>query len=142
MLCYKKKEMSEKKINILYVEDDDGHALLMKLNLTDLKIDYSLKIFRYSDELFSFLNQNYTNRSIYFILLDIRLPKHNGLTILKMLKESYNFKNINVIIVSSSDNPEEIKQAFDGGAIEFYKKPVNFEKLKKLIISNTKNFKK
>lgn len=122
--------MSLNKTKILYVEDDDGHALLMKLNILNLSFDFDLEIFRYSDELFAYLKDNYSDSQKYIIILDIRLPKIDGLTILRMLKLNTNYKDINVIMVSSTDNKTEIEQVFYFGALDFFHKPINFELLK------------
>lgn len=117
--------MKPDKIKILYVENDDGHALLMKLNLSE----FDINIFKHYDELFQYLESNFDYNLKYIVLLDIRLPKYDGLTILKMLKKDTKYNNFNIIIVSSSDNPDEINNAFKLGALEFIHKPINFDEL-------------
>lgn len=120
-----------KKLKILYVEDDEGHALLFRLNLEE----FDFEIFTYSDELFNYLDSNFDEHTKYYILLDIRLPKLDGLSILKLLKNNNKFKTIDIIIVSSSDNPDEINTAFNSGAIDFIQKPIDFDLLKKQFFS-------
>lgn len=117
--------MKPDKIKILYVENDDGHALLMKLNLSE----FDINIFKHYDELFQYLESNFDYNLKYIVLLDIRLPKYDGLTILKMLKKDTKYNKFNIIIVSSSDNPDEINNAFKLGALEFIHKPINFDEL-------------
>ncbi len=61
------------------------------------------------------------------IFLDLKLPKVNGLEVLKILKSDENTKCIPIVIVSSSKEDPDIKAAFTLGANSYVVKPVNFE---------------
>ena len=61
------------------------------------------------------------------IFLDLKLPKVNGLEVLKILKSDENAKCIPIVIVTSSKEDPDIKAAFTLGANSYVVKPVNFE---------------
>ncbi len=61
------------------------------------------------------------------ILLDIRLPKVDGLEVLKQLKEDPRFTSIPIIMLTTSDRDEEIAESYAGGANSYVVKPMDFE---------------
>ena len=71
------------------------------------------------------------------ILLDIKLAKMNGLEVLNYLRNKRNIKNIPVVMLSSSDRPEEIDETYSLGGNSYIEKPKNFidlkEKLPKIV---------
>lgn len=77
------------------------------------------------------------------IFLDINMPVMNGWQCLSLLKENEAFKNIPVIVYSTSSYPEDIEKAQRLGALCFFSKPSNFKDLKQSLrlvahhISNT-----
>lgn len=72
---------------------------------------------------------------IHIILLDLKLPKLSGLEVLKRIRSDKRSHNIPVVILSSTDDEREIKEAYDLGANSFVIKPIEFEKFVKLLNS-------
>ena len=64
------------------------------------------------------------------ILLDIKLPKVNGLEVLKKIKSSDKTKNIPVVMYSSSYREEDIKEAYEYGANSYLVKPTGLSNMK------------
>ena len=64
------------------------------------------------------------------IILDMEMPRLNGLEFLQQLRASGVFRNIPVILVSANEIEEEISQTFDLGIVDFIQKPFNPIKLK------------
>jgi len=62
------------------------------------------------------------------ILLDINIPKINGLEVLKELKESDKTKSIPVVMLTSSNNDADINKAYEFGANSYLIKPIDFDK--------------
>ncbi|WP_291008735.1 response regulator [Hydrogenophaga sp.] len=62
------------------------------------------------------------------ILLDINLPKVNGLEVLRQLKEHERFRRIPVVVLTSSREDRDLKAAYDLGVNSYIEKPVNFNK--------------
>lgn len=68
-----------------------------------------------------------------FIFLDINMPRKSGLECLQEIRNHENLKGVNVIMLSTSSNPENIQMAFGLGATLYAVKPTSFEKLKSLL---------
>ena len=62
------------------------------------------------------------------ILLDINLPKVNGLDVLRALKNNPEFKKLPVVILTSSGDDNDINTAYELGANSYIVKPVDFDK--------------
>lgn len=66
-------------------------------------------------------------------ILDIKMPGMNGLELLRELKSAARTKNLPVIIMSSSDEPQDIAEAYDSGANGYLVKPNRFQDLRELV---------
>ena len=64
------------------------------------------------------------------ILLDIKLPKMNGLEVLNYLRNKKGISNVPVVMLSSSDRPEEISETYRLGGNSYLEKPKSFIDLK------------
>ncbi len=62
------------------------------------------------------------------ILLDLRLPKIDGLEVLKHIKTSDEFRNIPTVVLTTSEAERDITMAYDGFANSYLVKPVDFDK--------------
>ena len=117
---------------ILTAEDDDGHFLLIKKNLRREGI--SNEIIRFSNglELWDFLNRQgegpvrKENKS-YLLLLDIRMPKIDGIEVLRRIKVDPLLKKIPVIMITTTGNPEDVDLCHNLGCSMYVVKPVEYE---------------
>jgi CheY-like chemotaxis protein len=117
----------QEKAKILVIDDHDAIRLLLGLTL---KSRYDVVTKRDGIEGMSWL----TNGNIPdLIMLDMQMPRLNGLEFLKQLRLSGLFRNIPVLLVSANDNQEEILQSFDLGIIDFISKPFNPLRLKEKV---------
>lgn len=62
------------------------------------------------------------------VLLDINLPKVNGLEVLRQLKTHERFRRIPVVVLTSSKEDKDLKTAYDLGVNSYIEKPVSFNK--------------
>lgn len=62
------------------------------------------------------------------ILLDLKLPKVNGLEVLRQLRQHPASQNLPVVVLTSSNDDKDVKTAYDLHANSYIVKPVNFEK--------------
>jgi DNA-binding response OmpR family regulator len=61
------------------------------------------------------------------VLLDLNLPRHDGLEILRFIRETEVLTHLTVVILTSSDSPADTRAALDLGATSYIKKPSNLE---------------
>ena len=88
---------------ILIVEDDDGHALLTEKNLRRAGIRNEMLRFKDGQEILDFLfrkgeGRKRENQAAYLLLLDIRIPKIDGVEVLRQIKQDGELRKIPVII--------------------------------------------
>lgn len=67
------------------------------------------------------------------IFLEVNMPLMNGWECLKKLKDSSNFKNIPIVMYSTSSTKKDVEMAYSLGAMLFLKKPENFSELSKIL---------
>jgi len=67
------------------------------------------------------------------ILLDLKIPGLDGLDVLRWIRAQDGFRRIAVVILSSSDQPENVCQAYDAGATSFLVKPGSLTQLQELV---------
>jgi CheY-like chemotaxis protein len=123
----------ENKITIIIAEDDDGHALLIKRNLIRSGISNPILHFRDGEEVVNFffndpppyLEEPGMN---YIILLDIKMPKIDGIEVLEKLKQNEELKKIPVIMITTTDNPKEIETCHKLGCNSYIVKPIDYVK--------------
>jgi CheY-like chemotaxis protein len=124
---------------ILLVEDEENDVLLLKRALkkngisNQLEavgngqdaIDYLLRIRPYEDRA----------RSPYpdVIITDIKMPKKNGLELLQWIKDNPVYRVMPTMVLTSSKDEKDIKQAFYLGANAYFVKPVIFDDLVTLV---------
>jgi chemotaxis family two-component system response regulator Rcp1 len=111
---------------ILLVEDDNADSRLV----VDLlrRAPRAIRVFRAcdGDEALTFLRQanGYSRpQRPDLILLDLNLPKKHGFELLEELKQDGLLKSIPVVILTSSDNPDDVRRAYDLHASCYINKP-------------------
>ncbi len=127
---------------IVIVEDSPHDAELMVRSLKKNRLANSLIVLEDGEQAldFIFCRGKYTGRdssgSPKVIFLDLKLPKVDGLEVLKQVKSNEQTRKIPVIIVTSSKEDPDIATAYDLGANSYVVKPVDFdnfvEKMNKL----------
>ncbi|MDA1192454.1 MAG: response regulator [Candidatus Poribacteria bacterium] len=63
------------------------------------------------------------------ILLDLKLPKLDGVDLLKRIRARESMRHVPVVMLSSSDLPSDIRRCYEAGANGYVVKPVNFDDL-------------
>lgn len=118
-----------KNIVILIAEDDDGHFLLTQHCLRQGGI--TNKVIRFSDglETVQFFSNHkddsqYDPDTTYLLVLDIRMPKIDGIEVLEQFKNDQKLSKIPVIMLSTSDAPHQIELCYKLGCDAYSIKPV------------------
>lgn len=115
----------EKKI--LIVEDDPMVALINKRFLENMGFKDILGPVQTEEEIIQLLDKE----NIDLILLDVYLPKKNGIDILKSLR--YKKYLTDVIMITAANSVEEVKRAFAQGVTDYLVKPFEFERFEEAI---------
>lgn len=118
---------------ILIAEDDEGHANLIKRNLSRAGIHNEILHFRDGQAILDFLFFTDTKPHLqsgvsYLLLLDIRMPKVDGMEVLRRVKLDPELRRIPVIMLSTMDDPVEIKRCHDLGCSNYITKTVDYDK--------------
>ena len=111
--------------SILIIDDNPIDALLMKEAFALSGINGEIHIVDDSCLALRFIKEQTSLPNI--ILLDLNMPKKNGLEVLAELRSDPKLSFIPVIIFTSSDAPEDVKAAYEHGTNAYVKKPGDFE---------------
>ncbi|MBP8256709.1 MAG: response regulator [Opitutaceae bacterium] len=119
---------------IILVDDDEGHLILIHDNLEGAGVINSIVPFRNGQEFFDFLAElpPRAPRSFVF-LLDLRMPKMDGVEMLRRLKADPSLKKMPVIMLTTADDSREIERCHELGCSLFLQKPVNPEQFNESI---------
>ena len=129
----------KREFEIVIVEDNPNDAELMVRSLRKNRLANSLIVLEDGEQAldFIFCQGEYADRDIFrppkVIFLDLKLPKVNGLEILKQIKSNKLTRKIPVIIVTSSKEDPDIVAAYDLGANSYVVKPVDFDNFMKMV---------
>ena len=123
----------EKDTVILLVEDDFGHANLIKVYLKQLGIGNQIIHFNDGQEVLDFLFRNGSkpqrkNNTPYLLLLDLKLPVVSGIEVMESLKKDDEMRKIPVVIISTTDDKAEIEKCSNLECVRFVGKPVDYKK--------------
>ncbi|MCG8605511.1 response regulator [bacterium] len=124
--------MIKEEVILLIAEDDVGHATLIKKNLRRAGISNGIKHFKDGQEILDFLfkrGKGPIRKSgvPYLLLLDIRMPKVDGVEVLKRIKRDEELKKMPVLMLSTTDDPREIANCHSLGCSNYLVKPVDYE---------------
>lgn len=126
-------------LNILLVEDNPAHAELVIRSFEDHGLINKIYHVTNGEAALNYLFQkgNYSNAlhnpRPHVILLDLRLPRIDGLEVLKEIKASEELKDIPVVILTTSEAEQDVARAYEYHANSFLVKPVDFEKFTQLM---------
>jgi CheY-like chemotaxis protein len=117
---------------ILLVEDDQNDAELTVMALTDNHLANEIVIARDGEEALDFLYRRgaYESRkdgNPIVVLLDLKLPKVDGLEVLKQVKSDPGLKKVPVVMLTSSREERDVLNSYDLGTNSYVAKPVGFE---------------
>jgi chemotaxis family two-component system response regulator Rcp1 len=120
-------------IKILLAEDNEGDIVLTQEALKDGRIKNNIVIARDGVEALAMLDSGESLPDL--ILLDINLPKLNGLEVLTAIKTDPRLKTIPVIMLSTSDEQNDIVSSYNNYANCFITKPVDFNRFIEVVRS-------
>lgn len=122
-----------KEVVILVADDDPGHVRLVQKNLGRAGLRNPVKHFEDGQQVLDFFfdrngGQSRHPEASYLLLLDIRMPKVDGVEVLRQLKEDAALRKIPVIMLTTTDDPREVRRCHELGCNNYIVKPVDYEK--------------
>ena len=119
-------------VTIVLVEDNMGHARLIEKNLR--RANLSNPIVKFADGQdtldFFYADEGYANQSNkepLLVLLDLNLPDIDGYHILERMKSDNRTKHIPIIILTTTDNSQEVDRCYALGCNVYITKPVQYQ---------------
>lgn len=129
-----------KSLNYLLIEDDEIERLKFVRVLKKNNYPYKLTEAKNGEEALDILEKQ---DAPDIILLDLNMPKMNGLEFLRILKSNPKLKYVPIIILSTSNNHRDLKQCYEEGIAGYIVKPLKYEdyvsKIKALVEYWSKN---
>lgn len=124
-----------KSLNILLIEDDIIEVMKLNRVIASLQLNHKIIEARNGEEALEFLEQN--NKKPDIILLDLNMPKLNGIEFLSILKKDKKFDCIPTIILTTSNNSKDVLKCCETGVAGYIIKPLKYEdyvsKIEKLL---------
>lgn len=117
-------------VNIVMIEDDEGHARLIEKNIRRAGISNQIHHFLDGTSALEFLFNAPEGPALNgpaLVLLDLNLPDMSGTDILAKIKSEGPLKRTPVVVLTTTDDKIEIQRCYDLGCNVYITKPVNYE---------------
>ena len=124
--------MNLKPLNILLADDDTDDCIFFKEAVEELLLSTQLTAVNDGEQLMKLLT-NETNELPDVLFLDLNMPRKNGFECLSEIKGNQKFRQLPVIIFSTSFEQEVVNLLYKNGAQYFIRKPSEFSQFKKII---------
>lgn len=125
-------------VTIIIADDDEGHAGLIRKNLERAGVVNSIIQFKDGQETLDFLlrqgdGPHRITGAAYLLLLDIRMPKVDGIGVLKAIKGDPDLRKMPVVMVTTTDDPLEVEHCHALGCSNYIAKPIDYDKFVNVI---------
>jgi CheY-like chemotaxis protein len=123
---------------IIIADDDSGHARLIEKNLRHVGLHNPVHRCENGQEVLDFLfrqgaGPHRRNDTAYLLMLDIRMPKVDGVEALRQIKQDTTLRKLPVIMLTTTDDPREIERCHLLGCNSYIVKPVDYDKFSEAI---------
>lgn len=125
--------MKEKLAPILCADDNPYDIELFLVAFEEIQLQHPVEVARDGQEALDYLNLQgaYAGRPAGLpaaILLDIKMPKVNGIEVLKVIRSKTEWESVPVIMMTASEMQKDIETCYELGANAYVVKPIDFEK--------------
>jgi CheY-like chemotaxis protein len=130
---------SRKAVTVLHVDDDPNDTALLQVACAKAAVDFEIHNVEDGDQVIEYLKGSgkYADRTRYrlpgLVLLDLKMPRVEGLEVLKWIRNQSAIKDLPVIVLSGSELQDDIRRAYAVGANSYLVKPPNFTSLISLV---------
>lgn len=122
--------MNTRPITILLAEDNEDDVLLAQEAFAEVPLARIAAVARNGDEALAYLRREgkYAQaRPPDLVLLDINMPRKSGFEVLAEMKSDPSLRHVPVLMLSTSEQDEDILRSYRGGASSYITKPMLFE---------------
>lgn len=116
-----------RQLHVLFVEDDPIHAMIIRTALAGHPSLRRLTHAETGEAAIDLLSSPIGGDAPDLVLLDIRLPMMDGHAVLRHVRSNPATKPLPVVMVSTSDNPDEVRRAYAAGANAYITKTADFD---------------
>jgi len=116
----------------MLVEDDEIDVMTIQRALKEIKVTNPLYVAGNGEEALEML-RNGNHKKPGLILLDIEMPRMNGIEFLRAIREDDNFRKIPVVVLTSSREEEHRMESFNLGVAGYMIKPVDYIKFVEVV---------
>jgi CheY-like chemotaxis protein len=120
----------EKVPEVLLADDNPSDVYLIREALREHGVDCKLRVATDGKDVLGIISgeaQDVEPERLSLIILDLNMPRHDGIEILQRLKESAGLDRVPVVVLTSSDSPRDRLMANQLGATRYLRKPSNLE---------------
>lgn len=119
---------------ILIVDDDEGHAILIRENLESAGVPNPIEHFRDGQAVLDFFaGRPPTPGKSYIALLDIRMPKIDGIEVLRRMRADPALHLLPIIMLTTTDDARDVQRCHQLGCNGYIQKPVDYDKFAEAI---------
>ena len=120
--------------SILIVDDDEGHAILIRENLEAAGVQNRIEHFCDGQAVLDFFAAGQPRRNeTYIVLLDIRMPKVDGIEVLRRMKADQELRMLPIIMLTTTDDLREVQRCHQIGCSGYIQKPVDYDRFAEAI---------
>lgn len=112
-------------LKILLIEDDMIEVMKLNRTISSLKLDHTIIEANNGEDALKILSKK--DNLPHIILLDLNMPKVNGIEFLKILKNDTQLKYIPTIVLTTSNNKKDLKSCFEIGIAGYVLKPLKYD---------------
>lgn len=128
-----------RQLTVLLVEDNPRDVRLTQRAFKKAGLPHELRVVRDGDEALAYLHREGVYQDPLsaprpdVMLLDLNLPRMGGHELLHAVKQDSRFKQLPIIVLTTSERPDDVRQAYDAGANAYLLKPVEFSRFTAVI---------
>ncbi|NME68322.1 response regulator [Flammeovirga aprica] len=129
---------------ILYADDDPEDRMLTEEAFEESNLSVQLRFVEDGEQLMDYLSHNgaFSDQDKFplpdLILLDLNMPKKDGVECLKEIKDNDLLRKIPIVILTTSNDEEDVVKTYNLGVSSFITKPVTFESMVEVVESINK----
>jgi len=128
--------MTNQQVEVLLVEDNEDDIVIIQEVFADMKLASIVNTVRDGEEALAYLGRKgkyKVARMPDLVLLDINMPKKNGIEVLEAMKKEPRWQSLPVIMLTTSHREEDVVRAYEKGACSYIHKLVDLDQFKQLI---------